>query len=130
VASLRICWRAPSLSGTSVLSAPPQKMKKAAGFLCDHPTSNIHIGIIIDSSMEDPTAQTSPLRQPKKRFVGRRTADAQAQKDGGSGSQQDVESTSVQRGMKDLLKLYTLTTGSVILTLNCPQPLHDVPLEP
>ena len=37
----------------------------------------------------------SNLRQPKKRFVGRRTADAQAQKDG---SQKDVESTSVQKG--------------------------------
>ncbi|KAJ5407734.1 2-(3-amino-3-carboxypropyl)histidine synthase subunit 1 [Penicillium cosmopolitanum] len=72
-------------------------MKKAAGFLCDHPTSNTNIIIVIDSIMEDPTTQTSPLRQPKKRFVGRRTADAQAQKDGGSSSQQDVESTSVQR---------------------------------
>ncbi|KAJ5599106.1 2-(3-amino-3-carboxypropyl)histidine synthase subunit 1 [Penicillium hetheringtonii] len=45
--------------------------------------------------MEDQTNQGGPLKQPKKRFVGRRTADAQAQKE--SGSQQDVESTSVQR---------------------------------
>lgn len=51
--------------------------------------------------MDDPTVQPNPLRQPKKRFVGRRTADAQAQKDSSS-SQQDVESTSVQRGMHDL----------------------------
>lgn len=80
--------------------------------------------------MEDPTTQTSPLRQPKKRFVGRRTADAQAQKDGGSSSQQDVESTSVQRGMNDLSQLYTLTCDSLVLTLDSPQRLHDVPLEP
>ncbi|KAF7594057.1 Diphthamide biosynthesis protein 1 [Aspergillus hancockii] len=39
---------------------------------------------------------SNPLRQPKKRFVGRRTADAQAQKEQSS-SQQDVESTSIQR---------------------------------
>lgn len=37
------------------------------------------------------------LRQPKKRFVGRRTADAEAQKD--PSTQKDVESTSVQKGM-------------------------------
>lgn len=37
----------------------------------------------------------SNLRQPKKRFVGRRTADAQAQKDG---AQNEVETTSVQKG--------------------------------
>lgn len=80
--------------------------------------------------MEDPTTQTSPLRQPKKRFVGRRTADAQAQKDAGSGSQQDVESTSVQRGMKNLSKLYILTFNSVILTVYFPQLLPDVRLEP
>ena len=42
---------------------------------------------------EAPAGQS--LRQPKKRFVGRRTADAQAQKDS---SQKDVESTSLQRG--------------------------------
>lgn len=36
-----------------------------------------------------------PVRQPKKRFVGRRTADAQASKDPAG----DVESTSVQKGM-------------------------------
>lgn len=35
-----------------------------------------------------------PLRQPKKRFVGRRTADAQNAKD----SLGDVESTTVQKG--------------------------------
>ncbi|PLB47786.1 putative diphthamide biosynthesis protein [Aspergillus steynii IBT 23096] len=48
--------------------------------------------------MEDQTANNAPngqLRQPKKRFVGRRTADAQAQKD--TSSQKDVESTSVQK---------------------------------
>ena len=48
--------------------------------------------------MEDTIAQ-SQLRQPKKRFVGRRTADAQAQKDPAS---PDVESTEVQKGMQDL----------------------------
>ncbi|KAL3489853.1 putative diphthamide synthesis protein-domain-containing protein [Aspergillus germanicus] len=37
--------------------------------------------------------QNSALRQPKKRFVGRRTADAQAQ----SSPIQDVESTSIQK---------------------------------
>ncbi|GMF72254.1 unnamed protein product [Aspergillus oryzae] len=46
--------------------------------------------------MEETTANGSPvnstLRQPKKRFVGRRTADAQAQKEQSS-SQNDVEST-------------------------------------
>lgn len=45
-------------------------------------------------SSETPQANAS-LRQPKKRFVGRRTADAQAQS---SPSVQDVESTSVQKG--------------------------------
>lgn len=40
------------------------------------------------------------MRQPKKRFVGRRTAEAQAQKD--STGQNDVESTAVQTGMQDL----------------------------
>ncbi|KAJ5319824.1 hypothetical protein PENANT_c026G03315 [Penicillium antarcticum] len=44
-------------------------------------------------SVEDGSQATaSSLRQPKKRFVGRRTADAQAQKDTGK----DVESTAVQ----------------------------------
>lgn len=51
--------------------------------------------------MEETTANGSPvnstLRQPKKRFVGRRTADAQAQKEQSS-SQNDVESTSIQKG--------------------------------
>ncbi|KAL4934887.1 putative diphthamide synthesis protein-domain-containing protein, partial [Aspergillus oleicola] len=41
---------------------------------------------------DTPQANTS-LRQPKKRFVGRRTADAQAQ----SSPVQDVESTSIQK---------------------------------
>lgn len=36
-----------------------------------------------------------PLRQPKKRFVGRRAADAQVSKDPAG----DVESTTVQKGM-------------------------------
>jgi 2-(3-amino-3-carboxypropyl)histidine synthase len=49
-----------------------------------------------ESKMEE-TALASNLRQPKKRFVGRRTADAQAQKDV-SPSSNDVESTSIQRG--------------------------------
>jgi 2-(3-amino-3-carboxypropyl)histidine synthase len=52
--------------------------------------------------MEDTSAQ-SQLRQPKKRFVGRRTADAQAQKE--PTGQNDVESTQVQKGMQDLLRL-------------------------
>jgi 2-(3-amino-3-carboxypropyl)histidine synthase len=43
----------------------------------------------------DAAPPTNTLKQPKKRFVGRRTADAQAQKD--PAAQQDVESTSVQR---------------------------------
>ncbi|KAL5362583.1 putative diphthamide synthesis protein-domain-containing protein [Aspergillus floccosus] len=43
----------------------------------------------------DAAPPTNTLKQPKKRFVGRRTADAQAQKD--PSTQQDVESTSVQR---------------------------------
>ncbi|PYH44212.1 2-(3-amino-3-carboxypropyl)histidine synthase [Aspergillus saccharolyticus JOP 1030-1] len=50
--------------------------------------------------MEDtsqPPPSTAPLRQPKKRFVGRRTADAQAQKEGSNPSPQDVESTSIQK---------------------------------
>lgn len=51
--------------------------------------------------MEDNTTlQGSQLRQPKKRFVGRRTADAQAQND--STRQGDVESTAVQKGMQNL----------------------------
>ncbi|EAU37940.1 diphthamide biosynthesis protein 1 [Aspergillus terreus NIH2624] len=43
----------------------------------------------------DAAPPTNTLKQPKKRFVGKRTADAQAQKD--PAAQQDVESTSVQR---------------------------------
>lgn len=42
------------------------------------------------------TKMDSTLRQPKKRFVGRRTADAQAQANPTNG---DVESTAVQKGM-------------------------------
>lgn len=42
-----------------------------------------------------PDTNGSNLRQPKKRFVGRRTADAQAQKDT---PQNDVETTTVQKG--------------------------------
>lgn len=53
----------------------------------------------LDSKMNGSVASDAndngSLRQPKKRFVGRRTADAQAQKDG---RQKDVESTSVQKG--------------------------------
>ncbi|BCR88290.1 2-(3-amino-3-carboxypropyl)histidine synthase [Aspergillus chevalieri] len=41
-----------------------------------------------------PEANNSNLRQPKKRFVGRRTAEAQAQQ---NGSQNDVETTTVQK---------------------------------
>lgn len=51
--------------------------------------------------MEDTSnAPGSQMRQPKKRFVGRRTAEAQAQKD--SAGKNDVESTAVQTGMQDL----------------------------
>ncbi|KAL4992279.1 Diphthamide biosynthesis protein 1 [Aspergillus falconensis] len=50
------------------------------------------------------------LRQPKKRFVGRRTADAQAQS---STSVQDVESTSIQKAT----------------TRRTPRTLNQVPLE-
>ncbi|KAL4879177.1 putative diphthamide biosynthesis protein [Aspergillus karnatakaensis] len=46
-------------------------------------------------SLESPQANAS-LRQPKKRFVGRRTADAQAQAQP-SPNVQDVESTSIQK---------------------------------
>lgn len=54
--------------------------------------------------MEDTSnTQGNQLRQPKKRFVGRRTADAQAQKD--STSQADVETTAVQKGMHGLSAL-------------------------
>jgi len=50
--------------------------------------------------MEDTgSTQASQLRQPKKRFVGRRTADANAQKDPAGN---DVESTQVQKGRQDL----------------------------
>ncbi|KAJ6177737.1 hypothetical protein N7519_008198 [Penicillium mononematosum] len=45
-------------------------------------------------SIEDGSQSAAQMRQPKKRFVGRRTADAQAQKD--TTSQKDVESTAVQ----------------------------------
>ncbi|OGE53482.1 hypothetical protein PENARI_c007G00585 [Penicillium arizonense] len=45
------------------------------------------------SAEEGSQATASQLRQPKKRFVGRRTADAQAQKDTAG---KDVESTAVQ----------------------------------
>lgn len=48
------------------------------------------------SPTEDGSQAASQMRQPKKRFVGRRTADAQAQKD--ATSQKDVESTAVQTG--------------------------------
>jgi 2-(3-amino-3-carboxypropyl)histidine synthase len=47
-------------------------------------------------SAEDASQPATQMRQPKKRFVGRRTADAQAQKD--TTSQKDVESTAVQTG--------------------------------
>ncbi|GKZ74060.1 diphthamide biosynthesis protein 1 [Aspergillus niger] len=45
---------------------------------------------------EDSVPSSAPLRQPKKRFVGRRTADAQAQKDSSS-TAQNVETTSIQK---------------------------------
>jgi len=52
-----------------------------------------------------PEANNSNLRQPKKRFVGRRTAEAQAQQ---NGSQNDVETTTVQKGEHILIhKKYT-----------------------
>lgn len=54
-------------------------------------------------SNEDGSQAASQMRQPKKRFVGRRTADAQAQKD--TTSQKDVESTAVQTGIYHLLWL-------------------------
>jgi 2-(3-amino-3-carboxypropyl)histidine synthase len=53
-----------------------------------------------DSTEE--SQQNPSLRQPKKRFVGRRTADAQAQS---SPSVQDVESTSIQKGMQPVLPI-------------------------
>lgn len=49
----------------------------------------------------DDGSQAGQMRQPKKRFVGRRTADAQAQKD--STGQTDVESTAVQTGINSLV---------------------------
>ncbi|THC92244.1 hypothetical protein EYZ11_008276 [Aspergillus tanneri] len=54
--------------------------------------------------MDVPTTNdtsSSQFRQPKKRFVGRRTADAQAPKDVSS-SQRDVESTSIQKEDPDI----------------------------
>ena len=77
-----------------------------------HPTFDFYIEEKIDSVQSCPESRkiwrkpendmdgTAPepngshLRQPKKRFVGRRTADAQAQKD-----VPHVETKSVQRGM-------------------------------
>ncbi|RAH41883.1 2-(3-amino-3-carboxypropyl)histidine synthase [Aspergillus brunneoviolaceus CBS 621.78] len=50
----------------------------------------------MEDTSNQPTTSSAPLRQPKKRFVGRRTADAQAQKEGSS-DHQDVESTSIQK---------------------------------
>jgi len=73
--------------------------------------------------MEDQTSQGNSLKQPKKRFVGRRTADAQAQKE--PGSQQDVESTSVQRGMQ-ICPLYQM---KVLLTSYQFQLHHEETLE-
>jgi hypothetical protein len=58
-------------------------------------------GSITSVNMEDSSNTSgSQMRQPKKRFVGRRTAETQAQKD--STGQNDVESTAVQTGMQDL----------------------------
>ncbi|PYH90773.1 diphthamide biosynthesis protein [Aspergillus ellipticus CBS 707.79] len=51
----------------------------------------------MSDSMPDATPAGAPLRQPKKRFVGRRTADAQAQKEPSSSTPNDVESTSIQK---------------------------------
>jgi 2-(3-amino-3-carboxypropyl)histidine synthase len=48
-------------------------------------------------STEDGSQATGQMRQPKKRFVGRRTAEAQAPKE--STGQKDVESTAVQTGI-------------------------------
>ena len=51
-------------------------------------------------STTDPASSTPPannLRQPKKRFVGRRTAEAQTQKET-SQDHRDVESTVIQKG--------------------------------
>lgn len=87
--------------------SPTAKKKKPRGLRSDHPTISLHLITLHCSTMDEPTTQGSPLKQPKKRFVGRRTADAQAQKE--TGTQQDVESTSVQRGMQDL-QIYVLLT--------------------
>lgn len=51
------------------------------------------------------------IRQPKKRFVGRRTADAQAQSNPTNG---DVETTAVQKGMNQFLRVFF--GGEVILS--------------
>lgn len=62
--------------------------------------------------MEDNTTlQDSQLRQPKKRFVGRRTADAQAQND--STGQGDLESTAVQKGMQNLPVISEAVANSI-----------------
>lgn len=61
--------------------------------------------------MDGTPEQNGNLRQPKKRFVGRRTADAQA-KDASS----NVE-TSVQKGMLDIRyrDIQTRTQGEMLM---------------
>lgn len=89
--------RAPCSFGSSVGTAMPhcKKDRIDSGEALDQNNSSNR------QTMEDSSnAQGRQLKQPKKRFVGRRTADAQVQKD--STSQADVESTAVQRGMHGL----------------------------
>lgn len=88
--------RAPCSFGTSVETVTPHRKKRSNRSRGDL------ISTLQPSNIMDDTAnaQGSPLRQPKKRFVGRRTADAQAQKD--STSQADVESNAVQKGMQSI----------------------------
>lgn len=54
---------------------------------------------VAPEKMENQSPAVQPVsqtRQPKKRFVGRRTADAQAQKD--APASQEGDSTAVQKG--------------------------------
>lgn len=89
--------RAPCSFGPSVQTVSPhrKKIKSIAGRLVE--LDNGQLDIIME---DNSTPQGSQLRQPKKRFVGRRTADAQTQND--STRQGDVESTAVQKGMQNL----------------------------
>lgn len=80
--------------------------------VCDRPTTHTafaekkiiagekssYQSTVTPPSPENTQKMDSTLRQPKKRFVGRRTAEAQAQASPTTG---DVESTAVQKGIQN-----------------------------